>query len=473
MPPEQLAYTFLGSYIAMNFPGYNFARHNIAIIDALQKVESGEITRLIVNLPPRHSKTMTISEFFPAWYLGRNPDHQVIAATYAYDRAGDTGRKVRNQMVDPLHRRIFPGCTISLDSKGANKLATDQGGMMFSTGVGGAIVGRGAHLFVIDDPIKSREEAESDVARAKLIDWFRGVAYTRLMDHNRIILVQTRWHNYDLTGWLLEETAHAGWHVLAYPALAYEDDPLGRKPNEALWPEKYPVARLEEIKSIIGLREWSAQYQQEPMVAEGGLVNPNWFEYYPSAEWKKYHTSVRLGDQMAQVPFGIKKIVCSWDTAFKESQLNDPSACTVWGISDHGYYLLYVYNKRVAFPKLMSDVARIYEENKKYRLGSIPVLIEDKASGQSLIQELKKKTRIPIFPIKTDTNKTNRLSEVTSIMESGRVFLPDKAWWLEQYLRQLSQFPLGKHDDMVDSTSQFLRWADKPKYKKSGIKYWK
>lgn len=167
LPAEKLAHRFFPSYIAAQYPLYRFAPHNQAIASALTKVESGDIKRLMIFMPPRHGKTMQVSEYFPAWYLGRNPSHQVIATTYSYERASDTGGKVRNQMLDPYHAKIFPNCRLSTDAKSKNKLTTIEGGNMFSVGVGGAIVGRGAHLFLIDDPVKSREEAESETARKK------------------------------------------------------------------------------------------------------------------------------------------------------------------------------------------------------------------------------------------------------------------------------------------------------------------
>lgn len=328
------------------------------------------------------------------------------------------------------------------------------------------------NCLIVDDPIASRADAESEIMRNRLVEWYRGVAYTRLMPDNRICIIQTRWHAYDLTGFLLDENKHENWTVLSLPAIAEGPDFLGRKDGEALWPSHYPKSRLLEIKNTIGLREWSSQYQQKPMVEEGALVRMDQFKTYPKYEWRKYEFELKHGARVAP-PFGIKQFVCSWDTAFKESQINDPSACTVWGISPAGYYLLYVHNQRMSFPTLVQSVIKIYEMNKKYGMGPVPVLIEDKASGQSLIQELGKHSRIPIIAVKPEGNKINRLTEVSVLFESGKVYIPDRAAWLDSYLSQMTQFPYGRHDDMVDSTSQFLRWADKPKYKPSGVKYWK
>ena len=474
IPPEKMAFRNFASYVAISYPDYRFSRHNLLLINALMQVEAGNIKRLIINCPPRHGKTMLISEYFPPWYMGRNPSHQIIATTYSFERAGDTGRKVRNHMIDPMHCKIFPHCGLALDSKSANKLATDQGGEFYSVGTGGPITGRGANLFLIDDPIKSRKEADSELARNRLWEWYKGVAYTRLMPTNAIILINTRWHFDDLTGRLLEEMAHENWVVLNLPAICdSEDDLLKREIGEALWPSDYPVGVLENIQVTIGTREWNAQYQQQPLPTEGGMINIDWFNKYDHKELTVMQGSIN--QKKPYVPFGIKRFVISWDTAFKEEQLNDPSAATVWGEgADNNFYLVDVVNKRMKYPKLKKAAIELYEKYMKYGLGNVPVLIEDKASGQSLIQDLKHETRMPIIARPADANKQIRMSSASPLIEAGRVYLPDRASWLVGYETQLARFPLWKNDDMVDSTSQFLNWAGKPRFKR-GLKkkFWK
>jgi predicted phage terminase large subunit-like protein len=474
-PTEKLAFSFFESYIGVQFPNYRYSPHNFLISKKLQQLESGKIRRLMIVMPPRHGKTMQVSEFFPAWYLGRNPTHQVIAATYSYDRAGDVGRKVRNQMIDPVHKFIFPDCTISPDSKGANKLATEQDGHYYSVGVGGAIVGRGANLFIIDDPIKSREDAESITSRRKINEWFRAVAYTRLMPDNRVVIVMTRWHFDDLAGWLLDEGKEK-WDVLSLPAVA-ESDCIAtkRKTGDALWETDYPKETLKQIKTSIGSREWNAQYQQRPLDEEGGMIKLGWFKRYDEREIIKYDIACSANSPPIEKPFGIHRIVLSWDTAFKESELNDPSSCTVWGISNMGYYLLYVLNKRMEFPQLKRHAIKIWNRYMKYEMGAVGVLVEDRASGQSLIQVLNNETSMPIIPIRPDANKVIRMGEVSPIIEAGHVHLPENAPWLVRYETQIAQFPLGKEDDDVDSTTQFLRWVTKPRYKRSKLRWrvWK
>ena len=241
LSPEQMAHRYLLAFARYQYPHYKIARHNATIAKKLQEVESGEITRLMIFTPPRHGKTMLISEFFPAWYLGRNPTKQIIATSYSSERGLDVGRKVRDLLVDPRYANIFPNSKVNPNSKSAKQLSLLQGGNYFSVGIGGAVTGRGADVLIIDDPIKGREDAESDSAQSKMRDWFTSVAYTRLMPgRSAIILVMTRWSYYDLAGWLLDEKKSEGWEVLNMPALAEdEDDFLGRQPKDALWPEAY------------------------------------------------------------------------------------------------------------------------------------------------------------------------------------------------------------------------------------------
>jgi predicted phage terminase large subunit-like protein len=456
-----LAFSIFPSYIATQFPGYRFSPHNQAIAAALTKVESGDINRLMIFMPPRHGKTMQVSEFFPSWYLGRNPQKQIIAMTYSNDRAKDTGGKVRNYMLDPCFSKIFNGCALSTDTKAKDKLITNKGGIMVS-------------VFLIDDPVKNREEAESETARRKMIDTYRGVVYTRLMPQNSIILVMTRWHFNDLAGFLLEDMKHERWAVLKLPAICEQDeDIIGRSVGEALWPSDYPKERLEEIKLTIGTREWNAQYQQTPLPTEGGMVNIEWFRKYDYGEYAKWIMAVKGGYER-QPPFGIKKIVISIDTAFKEKDLNDPSAMTIWGESDTDCYLLNVINKRMNYPKLKREIKKTYDYYMKFNLGQVPVLIEDKASGQSLLQDFIAETRIPVIAIPAETSKQVRMSSASPLIEAGKIFLPERASWLVEYETQMARFPLWKHDDLVDSTSQYLNWFGQPKFvKRKKSLFWK
>lgn len=482
---ERLAFSYFPAYISIQHPSYEFVNYHRVIAKHLMKVESGEILRLAIFAPPRHGKTSLASEYFPAWYLGRNPSNQIIATTYSFERAGDTGRKIRNQLIDPIFSKIFPDCKISSDNKGANRVSTLQGGNCFSIGVGGAIIGRGADLLLIDDPVKSREDADSTVSKRKLEQWFDSVAYTRLMPNGAIVLIMTRWAFDDLSGYLIEEKAHENWVVLSFPAIAEEDDDIaGRQRGEALWHDKYPIPTLEKIKKTSGTREWNALYQQKPISEESSIVNLDWFQRYGYHDWATFRAVVRTGapvEELTKFQFQFRQIVCSWDSAFKEKELNDPSACTIWGVTDIAYYLIWAISKKLNYPDLKREVIRIWKSNcdfYRFHPSKVIVLIEDSASGQSLIQELKNSAetiQIPVIGCK-DKNKSKimRFSDVSSVIESGKVFFPVKAPWLVDVETQIMRFPHDRHDDYVDTISQFLKWVGRRKYTPGrNLKFWK
>lgn len=454
-----LAHSDFLAYITTMVPNYEIGRHHWVIAKYLEAVERGEINRLMIFLPPRAGKTMLVSELFPSWYMGRNPTEEIIATTYSGDRAKDTGRKVRNHMIDERFSSVFPNCEVSADTKSSSKIATKTDGAYVSVGVGGPITGRGAHLFLIDDPLRGRKEAESKTLRNDLIVWFKGVAYMRLMGKNAIIIITTRWHFADLSGWLLKERANENWTVLSLPAIAASDDDIiGRKVGDPLWPENpiFTKERLANTKVTVGTREWNAQFQQRPLPGEGGAVNLNWFNYYEPHELPKF-----------------KWIVISVDTAFKEAEVNDPSAFTVWGFDGKDHYLLYVYKKQMGFPKLLKKTKEIHKKFDSEFRGHVRVLVEDKGSGTSLIQTLKDSTSIPVIGYIPKTRKQLRMEDVSPLIEAGRVYLPKQARWLVDYETEMAEFPLGEHDDQADSTSQYLLWTKKRKWKRSGAKYYK
>ena len=276
---EDYAFSRLISYAAYQWPGYRDAPHHRLIARHLEAVERGEIRRLMITMPPRHGKSMLASEFFPAWYLGRNPDHYVVTATYAQELADDFGRKVKNQIDDDAFKAIFPGVGLADDSKSAKRFHIEgseggyehglaQRGAFYAVGVGGPLTGRGAHLLLIDDPVKNREDADSEIIRKKTKDWYTSTAYTRLMPGGRVVVIQTRWHEDDLSGWLLNDHEHEGWVILNLPAIS--DDGV------ALWPEQYPVEELERIKRALPPRDWSALYQQRPAPDTGDYFKREW-----------------------------------------------------------------------------------------------------------------------------------------------------------------------------------------------------
>jgi len=269
--PHAAAHDDLIAYARAQWPGFKCAPHHRLIADRLMAVERGDIARLMIFVPPRHGKSLVASQFFPAWYLGRNPSRFIIATSYAQELAEDFGREVRNQLADDLHAQIFPECAGARDdSKSARRFHTGAGGVYFATGIGGPITGRGAHVLLIDDPVKGHEEAESELVREKHKKWYSSTAYSRLMPRAAIVVIQTRWHRDDLAGWLLKEHAHEGWDVVSLPAI--------NERGEALWPEQYPLARLEEIRRTVGARVWSSLYQQRPLPPEeAGRFREEWF----------------------------------------------------------------------------------------------------------------------------------------------------------------------------------------------------
>lgn len=414
---------------------YDPARHLCLLANKLEALERGEINRLMVFMPPRHGKTELCSIRFPAWYLGRNQQNQVIACSYAEGLAYSNSYAVRETIASPSYQKLW---ALSLDVAGAVRwqLAgkNNKRASYIAAGVGGGITGEGADLLIIDDPIKNQEEAESEVYREKIFDWFRTTARTRLQPNGKIVIIQTRWHMADLAGKILDlartDSKADQWEVLNLPAINEQD--------EALWPEKYPLETLNNIRASIGSRSFTSLYQGSPTQAEGNVFKREWWQYY-------------------KVRPNFKQIFHSWDTAYKTKTSNDYSVLTVWGVTDTGYYLLDVLRERVELPDL-KRLAIIGAE----RDHPAAIYIEDAASGQSLIQELKRETRLPIIPRKVDTDKVIRAYAVTPLIEAGKVFLPEYAPWLLDYIQELSAFPNGEHNDQVDSTTLGLRYIANP-----------
>jgi len=420
-------------YAIGQYPDYDPAPHLILLAGKLERVARGECRRLMIFMPPRHGKSMLASQFFPAWWMGLHPDRYIIAASHTQGLADDFGRKVRNLTSDPRHTAMFPGFALAQDSQAAHRFHTSQGGVYLGVGVGVPIAGRGAHLLLIDDPIRSREDAESETMRARLKDWYRGDARTRLMRGGAVVVIQTRWHQDDLAGWLLAEHQHEGWEVVNLPARAEPGDPLDRPEGAPLWPAQFDSAALDSIRLAVGTRDWNALYQQRPAPMEGGLFKLTWFKRYGAA------------------PATFRRIVQSWDTGMKAAEVNDPSVCTTWGETETGYYLLDVLRRRMEYPDLRRMAESLAEKWHPHA-----VLIEDKASGQSLVQDLKTHTRLPILPVEPKGDKVVRALAVSPLVESGRVWLPEVAEWLPDFEAEIVNFPNAVHDDQVDSMTQGL-----------------
>jgi predicted phage terminase large subunit-like protein len=404
----------------------------------------------MVFWPPGHAKSKYSSEYGPAWWIGRNKRKTIIHASYGTDFAERFGRRIRNIVRSQEYERVF-GLTLAADSRAAGEWETVEGGEYKAAGVGAGITGRRADLGLIDDPVKSRKEADSPTYRASTWDWYLADFRTRLKPGGAIVIIQTRWHEDDLSGRILPAdydgrtgwvTARDGerWFVLNFPAICErEDDGTGRKIGEALWPDYIDLNMLLQLKRTQGSRNWDALYQQRPRPSEGGIFKDAW-----------------LTDRYGVIPVAADTVVHSWDTAQKPGELNDPSVCTVWqlGRGTPGYYLRDVFRRQIDYPTLKRTVLSFAERDKP-----AAILIEDKSSGQSLIQELRQTTSLPIIPVEPLGDKTFRANEVSAMVEAGLMRLPERAPWLVDFEGEFFGFPLSTNDDQVDSVTQFLKWV--------------
>ena len=273
-----LAREYLACYATAQWRQFELARHHSLIVDKLEALERGKIRRLMILMPPRHGKSLLSTTFFPAWYLGRHPEQFIITACYGQELADDFGRRVRNLVSDALHHAIFPGFRLAADSSSLRHFNTSAGGCYYAVGTGGPITGRGAHLLIIDDPLKDRADAQSATLRRSLHEWYSSVAYTRLQPGAAIVLVQTRWHEDDLAGRLLREQPE-DWEVLSLPAIAEIDESF-RSAGEALWPERFSIHELEKIRITVGGPTWASLYQQRPAAAEGTIFKREWWRFF-------------------------------------------------------------------------------------------------------------------------------------------------------------------------------------------------
>jgi predicted phage terminase large subunit-like protein len=423
--------------------------HLEVIAAKLAAVREGRIRRLIINLPPRHLKSLMGSIAFPAWCSGQNPSAQILCVSYAQDLADKLARDCRSIMMSRWYRSIF-STRLAPHRQAVGEFVTIRQGYRLATSNGGVLTGRGADIIVIDDPLKP-EEALSDAQRQAANEWFSHTLYSRLNDkrHGAIVIIMQRLHEDDLVGHVLTQEP---WDVVRFPAIAEEDErheietiwglrTFTRRRGEALHPEREPIETLERIRRTIGEYNFAGQYQQSPAPLGGGLVKAEWF--------KSYTEQGR--------PESFDRIVQSWDTANKVTELSDFSVCTTWGIKGKHLYLLGVLRKRLEYPALKRAVR---EQQSLYNANI--VLIEDKASGTQLIQELISDGFHKVTRYKPDCDKIMRLHAQTGLIENGFVYLPQTAPWLAEYLHEMTVFPRGKHDDQVDSTAQFLDWFRKP-----------
>src|SRR5262252_6409235 len=423
--------------------------HLEVIAAKLMEVWEGKITRLIINLPPRHLKSLMASIAFPAWCLGRDPTAQILYVSYAQDLADKLARDCRGIMMSPWYRQLFP-TRLAPHRQAVQEFITTRQGYRLATSTGGVLTGRGADIILIDDPLKP-DEALSDAQRQACNEWYDHTLYSRLNDkrHGAIVIIMQRLHEDDLVGHVLGQEP---WEILSFPAIAENDEEhpvetiLGprcfrRRQGEALHSEREPLEVLARIRRTIGEYYFAGQYQQSPAPLGGGLVKADWFKRYREGE----------------LPKRFDRIVQSWDTANKATELSDFSACTTWGVKGKDLFLLDVLRRRLEYPALKRAV-----REQQSRFNPTVVLIEDKASGTQLIQELITEGCYAVTRYQPTTDKVMRLHAQTAIIENGFVHIPETAAWLGEYLHELTVFPRGKHDDQADSTAQFLDWFKKP-----------
>ena len=426
--------------------GFSQSPHIEVMASKLEACRRGRIRRLIVNQPPRSLKSHAVSVAFPAWLLGHNPAAQIICASYGQDLADKHARDCRTLMSSAFYQRLFPRTRLSAEKQSVNEFMTTALGFRLSTSIGGVLTGRGADLIILDDPLKP-DDAMSETRRNSVNEWYDNTLVSRLNNKETgvIIILMQRLHQDDLVGHVRDQEE---WEVSSFPAIAREDEvhliesPLGqrrfeRKAGEALQPQRESLLTLKGIRQTIGEYNFASQYQQDPMPLGGAIVKTEWLRYYEPGD----------------LPSEFSCILQSWDTANKSGELNDFSVCTTWGATYDSFYLLSVFRRRLNYPDLKRAVQ---EEARKHHADK--VLIEDKASGTQLIQDLKSEGMFGIEPYDPPpgSDKTLRLYSQTAEFESGRVLLPRSAPWLEEYIRELTTFPGTKYDDQVDSTTQAL-----------------
>jgi predicted phage terminase large subunit-like protein len=442
----------LRCYATAVHPKYQVPKHVEMLLQALESLERGDIDRLMITLPPRHSKSETVTRSFIPWYYGKHPDHEIILACNTQSLATKMGGNVKSVVDSPTHKAVFPEFQLSHDTHAKTEFATTKGGELFAGGVGTTSYGRGADIFCIDDPHKGREDTTSVVQLESVYEWYRAVATTRLSPNGKIILVSTRWSETDLMGWLLDKNEQEevdNWKIMNFPAIAEEDEGW-RKEGDALWPERWDLEKLFRKKRAKGSWDWAAQYQQTPAAVEGNIILRKWWKYY---NWGPQMVADRriVHDGLLTQPYIV---VQSWDTAMEDDEQNDYSVCETWLHTAKGEYLLDVWRKKV----LMPDLFRAAQELAIYWRANT-LVIEKKASGHALVQQLQAATRLPIIPFEPHGSKEIRMRAVSYLIESGRCFLPVQAPFLKDFLNELSSFPASAKKDQVDACSQYLHWV--------------
>ena len=428
-------------FVNQVWPTFIHGRHHERMARAFEEVANGTCKRLIINMPPRHTKSEFASYLLPAWFLGKYPHKKVIQTSHTAELAVGFGRKVRNLVDSDPYKRLFPKVELQSDSKAAGRWNTNYGGDYFAIGVGGAVTGKGADILIIDDPHSEQEAALAQVnpdIYDKTYEWYTSGPRQRLQPGGAIVIVMTRWSMRDLTAQVLKAAAQRGgdeWKVIEFPAILPSGEPL--------WPEFWSKEELEVLHEELPNSKWMAQYQQQPTSDNNAIIKREWWQIWPE-------------DEPPQCEFLIQ----SWDTAFTKNERSDYSACTTWGVfyqeDDTGklqanIILLDTVKERMEFPELKQ---RALKEYKYWEPDTL--IVEAKAAGAPLVYELRA-MGIPVqeYTPSRGNDKIARLNAVADIFASGKVWVPNTTW-AEELIEETASFPSGEHDDLVDSMTQAL-----------------
>ena len=436
------AQTSMTAFAHAVYPGFKEGAHHRKLAQIFKDVAEGKKRRVIINIAPRMGKSEFSSYLFPAWFLGQYPEKKIIMATHTAGLSEDFGRRVRNLIESEDYAQVFPGTKVADDQKAAGKWSTSAGGQYYAVGVGGALAGRGADLFVIDDPHSEQDiKANSRATFDNAWSWFQTGPLQRLMPGGSILVIMTRWSLVDLTGRLinyqLRNPDADQWEIVELPAILFEDTPK----EKSLWPEQWPLEQLKQKKQAMDARYWNAQYMQQPTSESAALIK--------RTQWRIWEP-----DDPPRCEFVIQ----SWDTAHETKTSSDYTACTTWGIwynEEEGdrpsIILLDAFKDRMEFPELKEVALKQYREWKPDSF-----LVEKKAAGAPLIQELRR-MGIPVdeFTPTRGNDKIARLNAVTDLFASGAVWVPDRRW-AKDVVEEVVAFPVGEHDDYVDTMTQAL-----------------
>ena len=422
------------NFVKFVWPQFIEGNHHKIYAQKLQDVADGKINRLIINMPPRHTKSEFASYLFPAWLMGRDPSKKIIQATHTAELAVGFGRKVKNLIDDEQFREVFPDVRLATDAKASGRWSTSGGGEYYAVGVGGALAGRGADLCIIDDPV-SEQDALSPTALDNIYEWYTSGPRQRLQPGGSLIIVMTRWSIRDLTAKVLHKQSEVGadkWDIVEFPAIMPSGKPL--------WPEFWKLEELESVKASIPIPKWNAQYMQNPTAEEGAIIKREWWGMWEGEE-----------------PPVCSYVIQSYDTAFSKSDRADYSAITTWGIFEptegdgEAIILLDAIRGRWDFPELKEKANELQEQ-----YDPDMILIEQKASGMPLTQELRR-MGIPVTPFTPSrgADKFTRMNACAPVFESGMVWRPD-ANFAEEVVEECAAFHNGEHDDLADSMTQAI-----------------